>query len=592
MSRPVRRGGPQRHAVLPALRWVLDCTRDIIAPLLLASVLACCTRLAGLGIYYVAALGLVRAGGLAVQLPGAALGYGALAGWLVGLALAKGALRYAEQFVGHKVAFLALARLRTQIYADYERQAPFPTGAHSGAMLQRAVRDIDRVEVFFAHTLPPAAAAVVVSLLVCTWAMLTGSWVSGAILLAGYLLLGLVVPFLGLRTIAGAAAREAAARRATSARFADALGGAEVAFSLNAQDQLTDRLEPPAAADGQRAAAWAGGVRAALVGLIPWLCALLLALAGAGQLQPGTLVVLLAIAVPSFEAVRSVEGFVGSLQESLHSIVRLHENHLRRPPVADPANPAPAGTDGTGLEVQDLDVRRDGRAVVRGLGLRVGSGQRVGLVGESGSGKSTVAAALVRALPATGRVRLDSVDTDALPLAELRSRLVLVAQNDSLVRGTLRENLQLGREDLTDAQLVAVLDELGLGPWLQAQRAGLDTRLGERGSRISGGQRQRLALARALLRGPQVLILDEATSALDTHTEALVLSALERRVTAGMGLVMISHRLGVLRDFEQVLVLHEGTLAEAGPAARLAADPGSRYARMLRREIDSIDSGR
>src|SRR5699024_4733916 len=128
----------------------------------------------------------------------------------------KGVLRYAEQYVGHKVAFLALARLRTHVYADYERHAPFASGAHSGSMLQRAVRDIDRVEVFFAHTLPPAVAALVTSVLV---AVLVGFGVdgpSGLILLGGYLVLGLLVPWLGLGSLRRAAGAEATARARTS----------------------------------------------------------------------------------------------------------------------------------------------------------------------------------------------------------------------------------------------------------------------------------------------------------------------------------------------------------------------------------------
>ncbi|MCW4467079.1 ABC transporter ATP-binding protein/permease [Glutamicibacter sp. MNS18] len=589
MNRPST--GSIQGNLRPAVRWILHSTRDLVAPLLLASVLACCTRLAALGIYYVAALGLAQAAGLPVTLPGAGLGYPALAGWLVALALAKGGLRYAEQFTGHKVAFLALARLRTRIYADYERQAPFPAGAHSGAMLQRAVRDIDRVEVFFAHTLPPAVAALVLSTLVAVWAMATVQLAGGLILLAGYLLLGALVPLLGLGTIGRAAAEETAARRLTSARIADTLSGAGVVFSLDAQRAMAARLEPDAhPSPGAGRASWTLGLRSALVGLVPWISALLILLAGARNVEPGPLLVLLVLAVPSFEAVRAVDGFVGSLQESLHSIERLYANHQMPPPVAEPRHPLPPGTSHTGLVVRDLQVVRDRNTVVRHLDFHVAPGSRVGMVGSSGSGKSSVAAALVRALPCTGRVTLDSVDTAHLAQQQLRERLVLVAQDDSLIRGTLRENLALGREDLDDALLVSTLEEVGLGPWFKTQRAGLDTRLGERGARISGGQRQRLVLVRALLRSPRILLLDEATSALDTHTEAQVLDALQRRVAQGMGLVMISHRLAVLEEFETVLVLEDGQVRERGSARQLLADSGSLFHLMRRRELESIDA--
>lgn len=572
-----------------AVRWILSCTKDLLAPLLLASALACLTRIASLGIYYVAALGLIRAAGLTFFLPGAQLGYPALAGALVGLALAKGGLRYAEQFVGHRVAFLALARMRNQIYADYERQAPFAVGSHSGAMLQRAVRDIDRVEVFFAHTLPPAVAALVLSGLVSGWVIFAVHLPSGLALLGGYLLLGLLVPVLGLRTLTRAAADETGARRTTSARIADILAGAEVVFSLNAQARLSSGINADDGASSRRAARVLG-LRAAVVGLIPWLTALGILGVGARDLEAGTLVLLLVLCVPSFEAVRAVDGFVSTLQESLHSIERLYENHRRNPLVGEPLHPQRPGDDGAGLVVRQLRILRAGEPVVEELSFDVGLGQRVGLVGASGSGKSSVAQALVRALDSQGTLLLDSRDLKELALHELRERLVVVSQNDSLIRGTVRENLLLGREDIADSQLISLLGELGLGAWFTAQRLGLDTRLGERGSRISGGQRQRLVLARALLRNPRILLLDEATSALDTQTEQAVLALLERRSAAGMGLLMISHRLAVLENFDSVLVLDRGQLREHGAAARLLADESSLFARMRRRELDSIDA--
>lgn len=584
--------GQRPHATAGAVRWILASTRDIIAPLLLASVLACLTRLVALAIYYVAGLGLIRASGLVLALPGSAAGYGVLAGWLIALALAKGVLRYAEQYVGHKVAFLALARLRTQVYADYERQAPFASGAHSGSMLQRAVRDIDRVEVFFAHTLPPAVAALVTSVLV---AVLVGFGVdgpSGLILLGGYLVLGLLVPWLGLGSLRRAAGAEATARARTSRAIGDTLSGAEAVFSLDAQAAMTARLGRSCRLPGGvRRASWVRGLRASAVAVVPWLAVLGVAVAGLGRVPGGELILLLVLTVPSFEAVRGVEGFVGSLQESLHSIRTLYANHLAEPPVAEPGAARALGPAGDGLQVQDLSVQRQGRTVLRALDLELGCGERVALVGESGSGKSTLAAALLRAVDSHGTVLLDGVPIDELTLSDLRTALVLVAQDDSLVRGTLRENLTLGRTGMTDATLAGVLQELGLGQWFAAQREGLDTRLGERGSRISGGQRQRLVLARALLREPQFLILDEATSALDTHTETLVMQALARRVDAGMGLLMISHKLGVLQDFAEVIVLADGEVIERGSAAALLDRPDSLFARMRRRELASIEDG-
>ena len=202
------------------------------------------------------------------------------------------------------------------------------------------------------------------------------------------------------------------------------------------------------------------------------------------------------------------------------------------------------------------------------------------MVGESGSGKSSIAAALVRSVEAEGMASFADVQLEAASLAQLRQRIILVSQEAVMVRGTLRENLLLGAEGISDAAMEAVLEELGLGPWLCKQKDGLQTRLGDRFARLSGGQRQRIALARALLRQPAVLILDESTSALDAASEQLVLAAVEARRTAGMAVLMISHRISILHRAQSVLVLRDGRVCERGAAQDLLADEQSLFSRM------------
>src|SRR5690606_28200035 len=147
-------------------------------------------------------------------------------------------------------------------------------------------------------------------------------------------------------------------------------------------------------------------------------------------------------------------------------------------------------------------------------------------------------------------------------LDELRRRISLVSQEAVMVRGTLRENLLLGAEGISDEAMEEVLEELGLGAWLRKQKQGLQTRLGDRFTRLSGGQRQRLALARALLRNPAVLILDESSSALDERSEQLVHQAVAARAREGMAVLMISHRLSILEQAQEILVMHEGKVVE------------------------------
>ncbi|MGP9786704.1 amino acid ABC transporter ATP-binding/permease protein [Glutamicibacter sp. 287] len=582
----------QQPSSLASARWLIAQTRDLLPPVLLACLLACLTRLVALAIYLFAGLGLVAAIGL--QLPAGLprLPFGLLVAAIIFAGLCKGGLRYAEQYVGHKVAFLALARLRSTMYEAYQRQAPFAAASkNSGSMLAKATRDIDKVEVFFAHTLPPAAAALLVSgtVLGCVYQVFGGT--ATLILAGGYLLVGLLLPLLGVGALRQAAGSAAQVRGNQNRIIIESLAGIEVLHAFGAGGRMLKRMDEAGAEDARQAhrAGWVTGLRAALSQIVLWGSALALLLTDSAQ-GPAATIILVVIAVPSFESVRAVDGFVLGLQDSLASARRLFATASAPPAVAEPGAAGDLPHTGT-LRVQDLTVRHAQRQAVQQVDFTVEAGELVALVGASGSGKSSIAAALVRALPAGGRLSFGAVALDAVPLELLRARIVVVSQEAVMVRGTVRENLLLGSAGTTDAQLWAVLHELGLGEWLEQQPQGLDTRLADRSTRLSGGQRQRLALARALLRHPALLVMDESTSALDAASEALVLKAINERRGYGMGVLMISHRLSILQEASEVLVLREGRVIETGSPEQLLADGTSEFYQMVLRENDRINTG-
>ncbi|MGP9651230.1 amino acid ABC transporter ATP-binding/permease protein [Glutamicibacter sp. AOP38-B1-38] len=582
----------QQPSSLASARWLIAQTRDLLPPVLLACLLACLTRLVALAIYLFAGLGLVAAIGL--QLPAGLprLPFGLLVAAIILAGLCKGGLRYAEQYVGHRLAFLALARLRSTMYEAYQRQAPFAAASkNSGSMLAKATRDIDKVEVFFAHTLPPAAAALLVSgaVLGCVYQVFGGT--ATLILAGGYLLVGLLLPLLGVGALRQAAGSAAQVRGSQNRIIIESLAGIEVLHAFGAGGRMLKRMDEAGAADTREAhrASWVTGLRAALSQIVIWGSALALLLTDSVQGTAAT-IILVVIAVPSFEPVRAVDGFVLGLQDSLASARRLFATASAPPAVAEPSEAGDLPDTGT-LNVQDLTVRHGQREVVQQVDFTVEPGELVALVGASGSGKSSITAALVRALPAGGRLSFGGAALDAVPLQALRSRIVVVSQEAVMVRGTVRENLLLGTTGTTDEELRAVLEELGLGEWLEQQPQGLDTRLADRSTRLSGGQRQRLALARALLRHPALLVMDESTSALDAASEALVLKAINERRGYGMGVLMISHRLSIVQEASEVLVLREGRVVETGSPQQLLADGTSEFYQMVLRENDRIDTG-
>ncbi|MDR4534068.1 ABC transporter ATP-binding protein [Glutamicibacter sp. PS] len=576
------------HSSPPGVtRWLLGVASGLRSAMVLACLLACITRFVSLAMYLIAGLGLLRVLGLSVApwLPQPTLVLSAAL--LIGLGLLKGLVRYAEQYVGHRVAFLALSRLRSVMYRAYERQAPFGGNRRSGAMLSKATSDIDRVEVFFAHTLPPAVAALVVSVGASLFVWSIAGPTPAAALAAGYIMLGLVVPGLGLRTVQRAVADTARARTAQSQALAETLRGAETIADYGAERAMLRRVmqRGPDSLIASKAA-WMSGVRSALVAIVPWLSAIVVLAVGPGSVQPGELVLVLVLCVPSFEAVRAVEGFVLSLQDSLASARRLYD--VDKAPVTTSEGTEAPAVEGTSLIVRQLSAGYAQGAVVQDIDFHVAGGGLLAVLGGSGSGKSTVAAALVRSIESDGQMQLGGVDLRTLPLDQLRERILLVAQTPVLIRGSVRENLLLGRDDITDEQLREVLQELGLASWLAAQKSGLDTRLGERGSRLSGGQRQRLGIARALLRQPQVLILDESTSALDADSESLVFQALQRRLHSGMAAIMVSHRLSVLPYADTALVLHDGRVVETATPQTLIARSDSMLRAMIQREAGNL----
>jgi ATP-binding cassette subfamily B protein len=225
------------------------------------------------------------------------------------------------------------------------------------------------------------------------------------------------------------------------------------------------------------------------------------------------------------------------------------------------------------LEVCDVVFAPNGAPVLDGVTLRIAAGSSVGIVGPSGSGKSTLLSLIARFYdPHAGAVRFDGTDLRSATLSSLRRQIGVVFQDNVVVDGTLAENLRLGKENATDAELAAVLGDVSLES-LAAGPEGLGVRLGEKGARISGGQRQRLAIARALLRGAPVLLLDEATSALDAETEAAVLATVDR-VSVGRTVIAVTHRLATVERADQIFVLDRGRVVEAGAHASLLGAGG------------------
>ena len=308
-----------------------------------------------------------------------------------------------------------------------------------------------------------------------------------------------------------------------------------------------------------------------------------------GEMTIGTLTAFLLYLRMFFEPMQEISQFFNMFQSAASALEKLAGVLAERPGIKDPQHPATL-TEVRG-EIAFRDVRFEyvpGRPVLPDLNFTVAAGQTVALVGTTGAGKTTIAKLVARFYdPTSGSVTLDGVGLRELSQIELRRHVVMVTQENFMFDGTVADNIRFGRPDATDAEVAAAAEAVGADRFIAALPNGYDTDVAKRGGRLSAGQRQLVAFARAFLADPAVLILDEATSSLDIPSERMIQRALET-VLADRTALVIAHRLSTVQIADRVLVLEHGRIVEDGAPADLIARADGRYAALHRAWVESL----
>ena len=499
--------------------------------------------------------------------------------------ISRGVFRYLDRLVSHHVNFRLLSILRIWFYDCLKLLAPARLIHYQrGDLLSRAIGDIDALDQFYVRAVSPVISAIFATV---GFSLLVGSWNVrlGWILAAGLSVTSFVLPALVYIFSQDPAKQLVDQWAILSQTMLDTLrGAAEMMVFQQQEEELTQinrvSLQTNRAQVGlAHSQGLSNGMNAVLTqGTVALMLLVGIPLVRTGELDGIMLAVIVLITMASFEISIPIAQAAQFWESSLQAARRLFEMADQQPAIIEPVIPVSV-PEKPNILIRNLSFQYHGNLPLAAdhLNINLSYGRKIALVGENGSGKTTILNLLMRFWDCQpGEILIDGILVQEFSPKELRQRIGYVSPGGAIFQTTLRQNLLLANPGALDADLLRVLDCVQLGEWVQTLPDGLDTWLGASGLTISGGQLQRIQLARGLLMDAPIYLLDEPTTHLDVETENRLIS-LFRSIFQNRSLVWVTHRLVGLDWLNEILVLDNGRVVERGNQHTLLESRGRFY---------------
>lgn len=520
--------------------------------------------LCAMGVTLSGAVGIAKALGEDI-----ALSYGMIVALVIGCGVLRGLLRYLEQYSNHYIAFRLLAVLRDKIFAALRVLCPAKLESKKkGAIIAMITSDIETLEVFYAHTISPICIAVLVSSFMVIFTGLISSWYLAGMALLGYVLIGIVVPLVSSSRLKESGVNYRREFASFNAYFLDSIKGIKDIVLNGAgmeREKEVDRRTEQLLCETKKMKHDITKASAAteLCVSVVILCTLGIAvfLVTQQMLSVGRMIIGVVAVFGSFGPVIAISALPGNLTQTFASGDRVLELLAEKPAVT-PINDGQTFSY-ENLSVKDLSFSYDGEEqVLKDICMNAKKGEIVGIVGESGCGKSTFLKLLLRFWEKDGgEICYNGTDIDAVATDSLLDNVTMVSQVTYLFDETIEENLRIAKPDATKEELEQACKLASVHDFIMTLPDSYQTKVGALGDNLSAGEKQRIGLARAFLRGSELILLDEPTSNVDSINEGIILKALKEQKNK-KSIILVSHRESTMAIADRIYRVEGGRMYE------------------------------